>query len=267
MPDPTTEAIGGWIRSAEAELPRHHRRLEDIDPSDFDPARLAYFQDYRQRYFNDRLIRGQGVEQIQDMLAQHGGRPLIWADLGAGVTTLFWSIGVVPGGEVCACDLVPEALQVLAELKESQEIPGCYADTLSYLGKTDHDLAAVRRRRWSYHVMDCLSPWAIPGRETGFDLVTAIGCFGLAANAVGYRAAFRAASARLAPSGRIAGADWIRSSRFMDIESHDNRYLSAGLVSATAAEHGLRPLAMEAVKIADDPYYDAVIVWAFGRDS
>jgi hypothetical protein len=267
MPEPGTEAIGGWIREADSALRRDHRLLEQVSPSDLSATRLAYFEDYRQRYFNDRLMPGQGVEEIQSMLVRYGGSPRSWADLGAGVTTLYWSIGVGPTGDICACDLVPEALHVLAGFKDSAELPPCYAETLSLLRKTPADLEEARQRRWSYHVMDCLAPWAIPGQDAGFDLVTAIGCFGLAADADGYRRAFHAACAALAPSGRLAGADWIRSARFIEMESHDNRYLSASLASDCAHEAGLHLLSVQEVRIADDPYYDAVIVWAFGRNA
>ncbi|MCA3561245.1 MAG: hypothetical protein IOC82_09500 [Aestuariivirga sp.] len=264
MSRPVTDAIGGWLREADGDLRRDHRLLEQIAPSELSATHLAYFEDYRQRYFNDRLIPGQGVEEIQSMLLQHGGSPRNWADLGAGVTTLYWSIGVSPTGSICACDLVPEALHVLAGFKESAELPPCYGETLGLLGKTPADIEAVRRLSWSYHVMDCLAPWTIPGREAGFDLVTAVGCFGLAADAGAYRVAFQAACDALAPAGRLAGADWIRSARFIDMEGHDNRYLSASLASHCAREAGLTPLRVQEVTISDDPYYDAVIVWAFG---
>ena len=111
------EAIGGWLKDADSGLERGYRRLEDI--AAFDPQRLAYFEDYRTRYFHAPLIPGLGVEPILETLARHGGAPNFWADLGAGVTTLFWAIGVNAPRAVAVCDLVPEALQVLSRFKAS----------------------------------------------------------------------------------------------------------------------------------------------------
>jgi len=121
MKSTSVEAIGGWLKEADGGVERRHRRFSDIETSTMDPSRIDYFEDYRSRYFNDNLLPGQGVEEILAALRTYGGTPEIWIDLGAGVTTLFWSIGVRNPGRVIACDLVPEALAVLWSFKESQE--------------------------------------------------------------------------------------------------------------------------------------------------
>ena len=48
---PEIEAIGGWIKDADAGLDRSYRRLQQIGR--LAPERLRYFEDYRSRYFND----------------------------------------------------------------------------------------------------------------------------------------------------------------------------------------------------------------------
>jgi hypothetical protein len=125
MPDTRTAAIGGWIKDAEAGSRVGHSSLDEYPVSSMNAEHLAYFEDYRRRYFNDRLIAGQGVEDILFCLRDHGGTPRRWIDLGAGVTTLFWSIGVQSPGEVAAADLIPEALHVLAAFKATDEVPPC----------------------------------------------------------------------------------------------------------------------------------------------
>ncbi|MEM0935712.1 MAG: class I SAM-dependent methyltransferase [Pseudomonadota bacterium] len=257
------EAIGGWLKDADAGMDRRHRRLSDIDASELNGDHLAYFEDYRTRYFNDRLLPGQGVEEILGTLSAHGGSPETWVDLGAGVTTLFWSIGVNQPGRVIACDLVPEALKVLAAFKESDEIPPCYREAMDLTHRSRAAFDAVRTGAWEYHVLDCLAPWDLPGYADGFDLTSAIGCFGLAPDAARYSQAFRAAVGNLRPGGRFVGADWIRSAAFVDREGHDNSYVAGCLTEACGVKAGLRPLTMERVAIEGDPSYDAVLVWAF----
>jgi hypothetical protein len=186
MPDANVEAIGGWLKDADAHLERTYRRLQDIDPTTMNPEHLAYFEDYRTRYFNDRLIHGRGVEEILETLTRFSSTPEHWIDLGAGVTTLFWSIGVNKPKSVSACDIVPEALHILSAFKSSDELPPCYIEAMQLVGRSMKDLQATRSLPWNFHIVDCLSPWSIPGHTDGFDLITAIGCFGLASGKDGY---------------------------------------------------------------------------------
>jgi len=262
---PEIEAIGGWIKDADAGLDRSYRRLEQVGR--LDPERLRYFEDYRSRYFNDRLMPGQGAEEILSALRDHGGRPAHWIDLGAGVTTLFWAIGLEAApGAVSVCDLVPEALHVLTAFKDGDETPPCYREAMALVGRPETQFEALRRRPWTCHVFDCLRPWpAGPGRAGGYGLISAIGCFGLSPDADRYAGAFAAAAANLAPGGRFIGADWVRSGLLIDREGHDNRYVSPALTAACAERAGLSTLALDRVPIAGDPYYDSVTVWAFGR--
>lgn len=259
------EAIGGWLRAADASFDRRHRRLDDIDAAALDPAHLAYFEDYRRRYFNDRLVPGQGVENILDALTTHGGQPARWADLGAGVTTLFWAIGVNSPGQVVACDLVPEALTVLSTFRTGSEVPPCYEEAMALVGRSRAAFEATRRGPWSFHVFDALAPWRLPNDADGFDLVTAMGCFGLSRDAAQYADAFAAAAAHVRPGGRFVGADWHRSPSFIAAEGHDNRYVSEALTTACARAAGLTPLSIRPVPIEGDPHYASVLVWAFEK--
>ncbi|MCY4168542.1 MAG: hypothetical protein OXE82_09725 [Rhodobacter sp.] len=119
--DIALDAIGGWLRNANANMERPHRRLGDIEAGMPNAEHLAHFENYRRRYFSDSLLPGRGVEEIPGTLGAHGANPNVWADLEAGVTTLFWSIGVISPGRVVACDLVPEALALPAAEPEKQD--------------------------------------------------------------------------------------------------------------------------------------------------
>jgi hypothetical protein len=267
MPDANVEAIGGWLKDADAHLERTYRRLQDIDPATMNPEHLAYFEDYRTRYFNDRLIHGRGVEEILETLTCFSSTPEHWIDLGAGVTTLFWSIGVNKPKSVSACDIVPEALHILSAFKSSDELPPCYIEAMQLVGRSMKDLQATRSLPWNFHIVDCLSPWSIPGHTDGFDLITAIGCFGLASGKDGYASAFSAAASNLRPTGRLVGVDWVRSATFIAQEGHDNRYVGSDLAIDCARSQGLTILSISDVTIAGDPYYESLVIWAFERNA
>lgn len=266
MSEMPLEAFGGWLKEEDGRLDRTFRRLWDISPDEFNPKHVAYFEDYRKRYFNDRLLPDQGVAEILGALKNHGGTPRRWIDLGAGVTTLFWSIGVDQPGAICACDLVPEALKVLAEFKAGSELPQCYRDALALTGKTVHEFNGTRSLQWDFHVMDCLKPWASPYDEVEYNLVTAIGCFGLAGGPEAYEEAFMAAASHLAVGARFIGVDWIRSQAFIKKEGHDNSYLNSALIAHCASRAGLTLLELTPVAIAQDPHYDSLILWACRRN-
>lgn len=266
MSDVRTEAVGGWLKDEDCRMGRDYRRLGDIPVQALNAEHIAYFEDYRRRYFNDCLVPGQGAEDILDALKRHGGAPKHWIDLGGGVTTLFWSIGVNKPRAISVCDLVPEALHVLSAFKASSELPKCYRDALYLVGRKLSEFEATRTMLWNFHVMDCLNTWSLPDVNATYDMITAIGCFGLATGADGYERAFLAAAKRLALGGKLIGADWIRSNAFVKKEGHDNRYLGEDLALRCALHANLVPLCIKRVTIAGDPYYDAVIVWAFHHD-
>ncbi|MGV1832996.1 hypothetical protein ACQZ6Z_26960 [Agrobacterium vitis] len=264
MSETPVEAIGGWLKDDDSHLDRTFRRLGDIPADTLNREHIAYFEDYRQRYFNDRLLPGQGVEEILQVLQQYGGTPRRWIDIGAGVTTLFWSIGVNQPETVCVCDLVPEALHVLAGFKASSDLPPCYREALAVTGVSEGDFNRTRSLPWDFHVMDCLKPWTSPNGMLGYDLITAIGCFGLASGPEDYETAFAAAAKHLAAGGRLIGVDWIRSRTFVEKEGFDNTYLSSTLIEHCAQAVELTFLENKPVMIVGDPYYDSLIVWAYG---
>lgn len=266
MSEVPLEAFGGWLKEEDGGMDRTFRRLGDIPPDEFNPEHIAYFEDYRERYFNDRLRPGQGVAEILHALKNHGGTPRRWIDLGAGVTTLIWSIGVDQPGAICACDLVPEALKVLAVFKAGSELPQCYRDALALTGKTVSEFNRTRSLQRDFHVMDCLKPWASPHNEAEYDLVTAIGCFGLTDGPKAYEEAFMAAASHLAFGARFIGVDWIRSQAFIQKEGHDNSYLCSALTAHCASRAGLTLLESTSVAITGDPYYDSLMLWACSRN-
>ena len=231
-------------------------------PADeLDPEQLARFRRYCQEYFNEEFRPGQGTEQILDALARHstGGD---WIDLGCGPSTLFWSLVLTGVRSVSCADISSEALQVLAEFVAGDQVPTCYRQVLAMYRRPPAHLAEMRRLIRHYYRFDVTRPWPPELAEAGFDLVTAFGIFGLSPSPAGYLGCFDHLRPHLRPGGRIIGGNWIRSQRLVELERHDNRYLTTGLAVEGIRRAGGEVLHCERVSIRGDPFYDAVIVWA-----
>jgi hypothetical protein len=260
------ESIGGWISDAGRgfDNTRDFREVADFTALDLNPAHKAYFRKYLDEYFQGPCIFGGGTEDILENIYRAGevGR---WLDLGAGTSSLLWSIPMRGIASVACCDLVPEALAVLDDFVKGDEIPRCYADVMEMYGVSERDLRAKRGLFGRYLVFDTFQPWpAALGGET-FDFMTAVGNFGLSPTADGYKACFTKLSAHLAPAGTVVGADWTRSRAFIEEEGHDNSYVCPDLTREAAARAGFAVNFCEARTIKDDPLYDSIVVWSVTR--
>ena len=260
------KAVGGWIKGVKPVASGEYYRLEDFVVH-LNPEHINYFEDYRIRYFFDFLVSDQGMENVFDMLKKCVGHPESWIDLGASVTTLFWSIGFNTKHlkTVEVCDLIPEALQVLRTFKETNEIPRCYLDALKLTSKSKKDFMDLRNKSWEYHVFDCLGKWPSHFNNRHYKLITAIGCFGLSTNSNQYQNAFSHATSHLAHGGMFIGVDWVRSRCFIEDEGHDNTYLNIDLITQCGIGRRLMNRHAELVYIRNDPYYDHMIIWAFQK--
>ena len=257
------DPLVGWVKKASEGFSnaRDARALTDFANVHLNPTRVDYFRDYLKEYYDAEFIPGQGAEVALgylEELAPAGS----WLDLGAGTTTLFWSIPLRDVSTVACCDIAAEALFVLDEFASSSEIPGCYQQVLEMYGKTASHLRSMRQKPRHYYVFDVLSPWPEGLWSSPFDLVTAFGSFGISATSEGYEECFKYLAQHLAPGGRAIGADWVRWPSFIEQDGHDNSYLAASLTRHAAGAAGLEVLECRQVPIAGDPYYRALICWA-----
>lgn len=253
---------GGWLPDANRNFDnaRDFQAEPDLSPERLDADRLDYFRTYFERYFNQAFVPGWGTEDILDRLAEVP-RAGCWLDLGAGTTSLLWSIPLNDLAKATCVDLVPEALAVLDEVVTGREAPLCYRDVMAMYGRGKADLDRRRQAFGEYLLFDALQPWPEAVRARTFDLMTAIGLFGIAGDPESYAACFQHLRPSLAPGGEVVGADWRRSADFVRREGLDNRYVSPDLTRRAAEAADLTPLSCELVEIEGDPLYDAVVVW------
>jgi SAM-dependent methyltransferase len=226
----------------------------------WDEQRLALYRRYLGAYFAERFLAGQGTEEILSMMASVGDVDE-WLDLGCGTTTLFWSIGLRSAGAIDCCDKHPEALKVLSDFLRSDDLPPCYVDALTLLGATNRHLDRMRRRFRAFIVADLMDSNSRVADLPEYGLVTVFGLLGLAPSAEMYGEALAEAARKVRGGGYLAGADWIRSAKFVERDGFDNRYLSMELTAAAAKAAGMTVLDVKEVRICDDSLYDRVIVW------
>lgn len=240
--------------------------IDDFTGVELDQIQLSYFQQYFDSYFNNEFRYGQGTEDILAALDRFG-KDGDWIDLGAGPSTLFWSIPLDGIRSVACCDVASEALKVLYRFANSDEVPRCYAQVLDMFGKSAAHLDEMKQRIHRYHVFNAMRAWPYKLVNHRYDLITELGLFSLAPSPERYLKCFEHLRPHLESSGRIVGADWVRSTAFIKEEGHDNSYLSRQLMAEGAERAGVELLSCTRSKIKDDPLYDAVFVWAMGARS
>ncbi|WP_327358354.1 class I SAM-dependent methyltransferase [Streptomyces sp. NBC_01304] len=228
---------------------------------DLDPTQLAHYRGYFADFFHGDFCPGMGTEDILDTLAASDAKG-DWLDLGAGPCTLFWSIALSDIRSIHSSDASPEALAVLRDVVEGEELPRAFEQVLERHGRDVGHLARMRSRMAGYHVFDAMRAWPDSFAEQRFDLITEFGLFGLSPTTDGYLACFERLSGHLRAGGKAIGADWIRSEPYIASAGHDNTYLTEELVAAAVGAAGLRLTSSRLCPIAGDELYDALIVWS-----
>ncbi|MFD1423464.1 MULTISPECIES: methyltransferase domain-containing protein [Laceyella] len=239
-------------------------KVTDFQSVPLNPERLAYFQDYFKNYYYGEFRFGQGTENILSVLNEwgHGGE---WLDLGAGPSTLLWSIPLNGIKGIACNDISVEALKVLDDFVQNDEVPPCYQEALKLFTKTDRHVLEMKMKVQNYLVFDAMSNWPAIEHIGKYDLITEFGTFGLAQTPEKFINCFGLLKSCLKPGGRVIGANWTRSAHLIGKEGHDNSYLHLKLIDHVAHRHSYEILHLEKVDIADDPYYNSVIVFALSH--
>lgn len=122
--------------------------IEIREFSGLNEARLDCFRRYAREHFYNEFRAEQGTEDVLATLARFG-RGGAWMDLGAGPTTLFWSIPLSGITSITCCDLMSEALKVLDEFVKSAEVPRCYRQVLEMFGREQAHLEDIKKAAYT----------------------------------------------------------------------------------------------------------------------
>lgn len=79
------------------------------DPGALRSDRLNHHRAYAEHYYAETFSPGRGLERLVELLAEHATAGS-WLDLGAGPTTLLWSLAFPGVTSIAANDVDPEAL-------------------------------------------------------------------------------------------------------------------------------------------------------------
>jgi hypothetical protein len=193
------------------------------------------------------------------------GRGGEWLDLGAGPSTLLWSIPLNDVKSITCNDISVEALKVLDDFVQSNEVPPCYQEALKLYNKTDQHVLEMKKKVQNYLVFDAMSGWPSIMDNCKYDLITEFGTFGLAQTPEKFINCFGFLKKYLKLGGRVIGANWTRSANLIGKDGHDNSYLNPELIDYVAHRYSYEVLHLEKVNIANDLYYDSVIVFALSH--
>lgn len=225
-----------------------------------DASRISQYEEYLRSNYYDRLVAGQGVEEIYALLSD---APAVetWLDVGCGVTTLFWSLGLDRASRIICADMYPEALHVLRRFVGGLEIPPCYRDAALLRSKEEPFWA--RQIDWSYIAFDAFYPWPFPANS--FDLVSQFGCFGVAPDARVFSNAVAHATRVLKPGGRLIGANWRRRATESSWSwGGANRFIDQCLLQQAVEGTGCHLVSGSLVRLSSKTY-DAVLVWSMEK--
>lgn len=252
MSDTSSLQSGGRFPSIE---------IKDFSECNQDTSRLDYYRSYLDSYFSDEFRFGQGTEHILRMISEYHVQG-DWLDLGAGPATLFWSIPMRLHRSIACCDLACEALQVLAEFAGSSQLPRCYRQVLAMFEKSSTHIEQMAHKIGTFYTFDALSPWPEEFSGKKYDLITAMGLFGLSSTPDKYVDCFKYLRPHLRFEGRVIGANWVRSPQFIKQEGHDSSYLTEKLVERAASGADLEIVQLGSTEIQGDPLFSRVLYWA-----
>jgi hypothetical protein len=222
-----------------------------------DIKKLNYFQQYFEKYFNNRFIYGYGTEDILHMIGKYDPQGN-WLDLGSGTSTLFWSIPMSRIYSINCSDISPEALKVLSDYIYSKKVPPCYREALKIFGKEEKDLDNMRERFSAFFVLDVFKDWPKYLDEKQYDLITEFGTFGLAPDSQSFTQCFGEPARHLKKDGYLIGANWIRNTITIEKDGINNRYLNTELVDKAAKKFNLKIMELKLINIHDPEYVGIV---------
>ena len=226
-----------------------------------DPEALSKWRRYFHDNFFEDFENGTGTEAVMSALHAHAGAG-VWADLGSGTSTLFWSMCVPPMTEIHAVDISAEALHVLETFSASTTEPVGYLQAGSIFGHGSEHLRHQKRTLGHFHSCDALRPFSCELGLKRFDLVTAIGLLSLSGSPDRFREAFREVSRTLRPGGTIICASWILSDSHARQRGIRNDFLAADLQAIAVHEAGLNLLDMCTAIPVDQRRYSRVEVFS-----
>jgi SAM-dependent methyltransferase len=226
------------------------------------PERVSAFRAYLEHEYSGPFMHGMGSYEILDMVRAFlcQGRRL---DVGCGTASLFWVLAA--GGNVAttACDAEPEALAVLKEfLARPGPLPECYYQAAGLFGVSAARVEMLRRSIGSFLVFNALGTWPRELASSGYDSVTAFGCFAICGSEPEYQNCFKSAALAVRHGGRIVGADWIRH---RELQRRDYSFVNVAALREIGARLQLRELHLESVAISGDETYSDIVLWAFEK--
>ena len=235
--------------------------VKNLRQEELDPQALSYYQEYSEKYYNDRFKSGEGVETILAMIRKYAKKGS-WLDIGAGPATLFWSLMMPEITRIDCSEICKEGIWVLDNFFKSNVTPQCYQDVIDQYKIDPQKIGDVRHAPRDSYIFDALKTWPdLPNRP--YDNIGLFGVFGLCSTAQAYVDCFAYPRPSLKSGGILMGANWVRSPKMVEKCGGKNDYLSTELIDKAAIMNGFKVLHNSEERIVGDENYTRVVVWCF----
>jgi hypothetical protein len=210
---------------------------------------------YFENYYGSNFRHGQGLDEITDMISRYSV-PDTWIDLGGGTSTFIWLPAFRKITEVTSVDKYIESAYVHENVRSSSP-SGCYTHVLNRYGKT---ISKMNKIPIIYLRMDLFDDFIAPKK---YNNVSQFGLLGLCQTRDKYCERLRRLSAFMDDGSVFFGANWVFSNAYAERQGFVNSYLNTPLIEEIVSNNGWTLLHNERIGIADDPCYDAVLIYAF----
>jgi len=230
--------------------------ITDFEKYNIDNSLLSYYESYFKKFYYHSFEKNKGTEIILDLMSDVGSCEK-WLDLGAGSTTIFWSIPMNQVGTIECNDIAFEALKVLSDFSESDFIPKCYEDISLLYNK---DKCEIKRKIGCYHIFNVFQKWP-EELHSDYDLITEFGTFGQAKSEDEFIKSVHYASLHLISGGKLVGANWVRKRGYQWKYGADNDFLKTEIIEKAASENKMKIQFLDNYKIINDELYESVLIF------
>jgi hypothetical protein len=229
--------------------------MKEFKNINLNSKKIQEYMSYFENYYGSDFRPGQGLDEITDMIS-HYSISGTWIDLGGGTSTFIWLPAFKELVEVHSVDKNIESAYV-QNLNRSTNLSGCYNHIVNRYGKNVDELNKIQI---NYSQMDLFGEFIV---DKKYSNVSQFGLLGLCQTKYEYLRHLDKLVKFMDFESVFMGANWVFSSIYSKKRGFDNSYLNTKLIEEYALQNKRALLYSRLISILDDPYYNAVLIYAF----
>ena len=223
-----------------------------------DNQRIKEFKSYFEGYFGAKYQQDQGLNEITDMISKYS-TPGTWIDLGGGTSTFIWLPAFNEITMALSVDKYLESSYIQEQVRGSC-MSDCYLHILNRYGRNITNLDDIPI---TYLQMDLFEEFVV---DEKYNNVSQFGLLGLCQTKKEYIKRLDRLICFMDNEAVFFGANWLFSTQYAEIMGFANSYLETALIEDYAFSINKTLLYSNRISIANDPNYDAVVIYALKND-